>query len=234
MDSARDTEAKARVSRRYEGERASAYYQDFQRPSARRGVSLLEGVFGPHVHRDDRLVDFGCGGGWLIERLDVAEKVGIEVNPVARADALGRGLDVRADLGEVPDAFADVVISNHALEHTLEPYAALGEIRRVLRPGGRLVLVLPVGDWRAERRVERDDVNGHMFSWTSQNIYNLLTEVGFDQVRPEVISEAWPPKADVLARVPPLYRASARIWSQLRRIRELRTVARNPPAGSEA
>jgi SAM-dependent methyltransferase len=150
------------------------------------------------------------------------------VNPVARQDARGRGLDVRESLHRLDDATADVVISNHALEHTLQPFEHLREIHRVLVPGGRLVLHLPVGDWRTERRVNPDDINGHLYSWTSQNIYNLLTEAGFVDVEPHVVTFAWPPYAHRLARIPALYRVTGTAWSVLRRIRELRTTATKP------
>ena len=49
----------------------------------------------------------------------------------------------------VPSQTIDVVISNHALEHTLSPFDELVELRRVLRSGRRLeVLWLPLDDWR--------------------------------------------------------------------------------------
>jgi SAM-dependent methyltransferase len=47
------------------------------------------------------------------------------------------------DLSRIADASYDVVLSSHALEHMANPIKALKEWRRVLRPGGTLVLVLP-------------------------------------------------------------------------------------------
>jgi SAM-dependent methyltransferase len=54
--------------------------------------------------------------------------------------------DVRIDLQDIdlPDASLDVVMTSHVLEHVPETDRALGEIRRVLKPGGSLVLLVPV------------------------------------------------------------------------------------------
>lgn len=45
---------------------------------------------------------------------------------------------------DLPDACLDVVLSAHVLEHVPDTDAALGELRRVLVPGGHLVLQVPI------------------------------------------------------------------------------------------
>jgi SAM-dependent methyltransferase len=47
------------------------------------------------------------------------------------------------DLHGVPDNSYDFLLSSHCLEHVANPLAALREWRRVVRPGGALVLILP-------------------------------------------------------------------------------------------
>ncbi len=47
------------------------------------------------------------------------------------------------DLHGVPDATYDFVLSSHCLEHVANPLAALAEWRRIVRPGGALILLLP-------------------------------------------------------------------------------------------
>ena len=51
-----------------------------------------------------------------------------------------------ADLREISSAKYDFVLSSHMLEHTANPLGALAEWRRLLRPGGALVLVVPHRD----------------------------------------------------------------------------------------
>lgn len=66
------------------------------------------------------------------------------------ADIAG-GFDLRLDIEAIalPDAAVDLVIANHVLEH-VDDRAALAELRRILRPGGRAVLTVPlVEGWDA-------------------------------------------------------------------------------------
>lgn len=61
-----------------------------------------------------------------------------------RAKSPGRQFVSEAtDLSRIADATYDFVLSSHCLEHVANPLAALQEWRRVMRPGGILVLILP-------------------------------------------------------------------------------------------
>lgn len=55
------------------------------------------------------------------------------------------GMDLRADVTRLPlaDASFDLVLCSHVLEHVPDDAAALAEFRRVLRPGGAAVLMVP-------------------------------------------------------------------------------------------
>ena len=81
------------------------------------------------VRPADRVLDFGCGGGFLVANLTCAERFGIEPNPAGREMAKSNGVtafaspaDALAALGE---GTLDLIISDNALEHALEPYREL-------------------------------------------------------------------------------------------------------------
>lgn len=121
----------------------------------------------------ERVVDIGCGAGidsLIAARMvgDGGEVVGVDMTPAmlarARASATQGGFrNVRFHEGlaeslPVADDWADVVISNGVLNLFPDKYAALREMARVLKPGGRLqigdILVQkPVGD-RAKRDID--------------------------------------------------------------------------------
>lgn len=213
-----------RVGRHYRGD-AAADYLAYQRGIAALGAQLNRWKFEPHIDPRDALVDFGCGTGSLLVQLDAASKVGIEVSEPARHEAEAAGLTVVASTSELDDATADVLISNHVLEHTLAPLDELRELRRVLRPTGKLVLWLPFDDWRRQRK-PRPDPNHHLYTWTPLLLRNLLEEAGFDVREARVVTHAWPPATARLARLPrPAFDLLARIWSLLRQRRQVMAVA---------
>jgi SAM-dependent methyltransferase len=98
------------------------------------------------------VLDLGCGSGDFLEMAaeQGARVHGVDLDPQCCADARGRGLSIDCSdvleylRGAAPDQF-DGVFCAHLIEHL--PYSAVLEvvrgIMRVLRPGGRVVLVTP-------------------------------------------------------------------------------------------
>lgn len=228
-------EAKPPVGHHYKGERGAEYFA-WQKQGAELGAELELHKFEPHITPDSTVVDFGCGTGYLLGLLAAREAVGIEPNDVARADAAERGLRVVASASELPEGFADVVISNHALEHTLRPLDELEAIRRLIKPGGKLVVWLPIDDWRTQRKPDPADVNHHLYTWTPLLLSNLLDEAGFDVVESRVVAYAWPQLHDRLYRLLPrrLFDAVCVLWSIQRRRRQVMAVARPRAAADQA
>jgi SAM-dependent methyltransferase len=217
------------VARHYRGELGEDYFA-WQGSGAPLGARIELAKFEPHVAPDDTVVDFGCGGAWLLELLEAGKRVGVEPNPAARAAAAARGLEVVASSADLPDAFADVVISNHALEHTISPWHELRELHRCLKPGGRLVLWLPLDDWRTQRRLSGEDINHHLHTWTPLLLRNLLEEAGFEVRECKVETHAWPQFHEVLFQRLPrkAFDALARVWAFATRHRQLMALAVRP------
>jgi SAM-dependent methyltransferase len=92
----------------------------------------------------ERILDLGCGDGRLTLEAAAggARLTGVDLSPDLAVSARARGLDVQvADAAALPypDASFDAVLSNAALHWMTEPEPVLGEVARVLKPGGRLV-----------------------------------------------------------------------------------------------
>ena len=92
-----------------------------------------------------RVLEAGCGTGELAERVLRelgAEVVAVDISSRMVALTAARGIDARvADVQALPfeDAEFDVAVANWVLHHAADVDVALGELARVLRPGGRLV-----------------------------------------------------------------------------------------------
>ena len=118
---------------------------------ARRQAQMLAAVLAQHPGAQ-RIVDVGCGDGaatYLVKKLDARNTVvGIDWSATALARARSRGLlviqgGVDAAGLPLPDACADVVIMSELIEHLVDTDGAVDEARRVLRPGGALLLSTP-------------------------------------------------------------------------------------------
>jgi ArsR family transcriptional regulator len=141
------------------------------------------------------VVDAGCGEGYLTaEAAEWAEKV-IAVDRskdmLRRARQLARKRELHniawkvGEIEQLPldDASADVVLLSQALHHAARPERAVAEAVRVVRVGGK-VLVL---DLRAH---DQEWVKGRLgdqwLGFTDDALHDLLTEAGLDDVRVQV------------------------------------------------
>lgn len=98
------------------------------------------------IGEGDRVLEVGCGRGHLTQALadQGADIVGIDANPYVE-DVSDSPLvrHMKAEALEFEDGSFDFVVSVHAIEHIPELEMALSEMARVLRPGGKAILVYP-------------------------------------------------------------------------------------------
>ncbi len=180
-------------------------YFAYQRSIAESNSAILALKFERFVKPLDCVLDFGCGGGYLLKALNCTQRIGVEINPAARLEAAKNGVQCHATLDAVAGGIADVAISNHALEHVPYPIEALRQIKGKLKPGGTLVLCVPADDWRTQRFYDPKDVNHHLHTWTPLLLGHSLSEAGFSVRRGDiaVLTHAWPPRVSALWRILP-------------------------------
>jgi SAM-dependent methyltransferase len=146
------------------------------------------------VRAGDAVLDLGCGAGEFTRELSRAGAVpvGVEVAEAAlrRARAAAPELDFRlAPIDEplpLDDASFDVVWASEVIEHVSDTAMWLSEVRRVLVPGGRLLLSTPShGRLRvALRGIEpfSEPLGDHLHLYTRSSLSNVLGEFGFGQI----------------------------------------------------
>ena len=185
--------------------------------------------FEDFVRPEDAVIDYGCGGGHLLKHLDCAKKLGIEINPTARKEAAGLGIDVVASAADVEDDWADLIISNNALEHTTRPLDELIALRPKVKAGGRVVFVVPnesiKWDWAP------GDVNQHLYCWSPMSIGDLFTHAGFEVESSKPFLHKWPRHRyrEVAKLGSGLFHLVCRVYAHLERSWfQIRVVARRP------
>lgn len=132
----------------------------------------------PYVKAGDTVFEYGVGWGWNLGALKCARKIGFDIAEAVRDKVKGQGIEFIAP-AELADSSVDVVICHHTLEHLSEPVAALGEMRRILKPGGKLLLFVPFERESKYCHFDPNEPNHHLYSWNVQTLCNLVEECGF-------------------------------------------------------
>jgi SAM-dependent methyltransferase len=125
-----------------------------------------------------KVLDYGSGIGQVTAALP--NTACFDFSPFALAELRKRGRMVFENRSEIPRGEFDYVLSSHSLEHSPTPYDDLQEFRQYVRPGGRLLLVLPI---EVNLRPSlQPDWDRHLQAWTFQTITNLLSVTGWNPI----------------------------------------------------
>ena len=146
----------------------------------------------------ERVLDLGCGAGRFVAALRDAgaDPVGVEVAEAAleRARKVAPGADLRLlePDGSVPleHGSVDLVWCSEVLEHVADTGHLLLEARRVLRPGGRLLVTVPYHGTAKAVMIALDHFDAHfdpqgqhLRFFTRSSLARTLTDAGFADVR---------------------------------------------------
>jgi len=199
--------------------RRRAKSQEFFATAAAGWDRLREDLFGDTFYLwavlgliDPALVvgDLGCGTGQLtatvapyVQRV-VAIDSSADMLDAARQRLAGMtNVDLRqGELEALPvgNAELDAAMMSLVLHYSPDPARALAEVARVLRPGGRVLVV----DMLPHERVEYQQQMGHVWlGFSEKQVARFLTGAGFDDVRVRALP------ADPDARGPALFAAVA-------------------------
>jgi 2-polyprenyl-3-methyl-5-hydroxy-6-metoxy-1,4-benzoquinol methylase len=142
---------------------------------------------------DNTILDIGCGEGILLEKLTKRYPhrniVGLDTMP--ENVQIGSNLGLPVKLGDIyhldlPDNSMDVVILMEVIEHLVNPDLAFEEIHKVLKPGGKLLIVFPNDAFFLIARIltlkfkEAAYDPGHQKQWTHREIRGFLNDHNFD------------------------------------------------------
>ncbi len=179
---------------------------------------LCADFFQRWVPEDGVVLDLGAGFCEFVNHIRARERVAVEADPRARALA-APGVEVHTgvaqDLGWRADASVDVVFASNVFEHLptkADVLTALREVHRVLRPGGRFLILQP--NIRYAYR-EYWDFFDHHLPFSHLAMAEALESSGFtiEELRPRFLPystksrlPSWPVLVRLYLRLPLLHR----------------------------
>ena len=173
-----------RWAKSYDRGRLRSWFTDGQ-------AEILEAL---DLQEDDWLLDVGCGTGWAVmqaaQMVPSGKACGIDLSPgmISRANDLADGFSTVefkvADAESIPypEQSFDAILCTNSFHHYSTPVRALSEMRRVLKPGGRLII--RDSDRGACRwvwfwdRLNRAFEKGHVRYHTRTEVFELLEQAG--------------------------------------------------------
>jgi ubiquinone/menaquinone biosynthesis C-methylase UbiE len=156
---------------------------------------LCASLITPKISPGATVLDIGCGQGWQLAEIRKlrpdAKLHGMDISPklvsLARAHVPDGDFQTGdADNLNYDDAQFDVVLMTEVLEHLSDPVLALTQLKRVLKPGGWLLMTVPNRDWMRydwylSNRKAYQPVDD---KWYRVNeVQKYLKEAGFDICR---------------------------------------------------
>jgi len=135
-----------------------------------------------------RVLDLGCGRGDFSRAF---KELGLEVCGLDREESASsnlEGIDVKycdIEKGAFPyaEGFFDLVFTKSVIEHLFEPDLFIRSCMRVLKPGGRIIILTP--DWVSQRTVFFDD-HTHRHPYSLASVESILNVYGFKDVGSEL------------------------------------------------
>jgi SAM-dependent methyltransferase len=149
-----------------------------------------------------QILDAGCGSGRnMVELARHGSVTGVELShtSVCLARARAAGEVVEGSVLAMPfdaDSF-DLAVCLDVIEHLEDDLGALRELRRVVAPGGSLLVTVPAYQWLWSGH---DEINHHHRRYTRSSLQRIAEEAGWEQVRTTYFNSLLLPVA-ILLRV---------------------------------
>ncbi len=165
-----------------------------------RRTVLEQVISGLRLPARARILDAGCGSGRnMVELARHGSVTGVELSDTSVEIARGRGVGevIAGSVLEMPfaaDSF-DLAVCLDVIEHLDDDHAALTELRRVIAPGGSLLVTVPAYPWLWSGH---DVINHHRRRYTRRSLQRAAEQAGWEQVRTTYFNSLLLPVAIIL------------------------------------
>lgn len=162
----------------------------FQEEIGKHAAEIFSTFYNSKIKYDSTVVDFGCGGGFLLEKINCKNKIGIEINPFLIKRLEGK-FKIYQSLNHIRDDSIDIFILHSVLGHLKNPFKTISKIRSKLKENGIIIIYVISDKYNYKLK---DDINKIYYSFSERNLTNIFSTLGFQLEYVKFYKHHWPPK----------------------------------------
>ena len=138
------------------------------------------------MQKGQKFLEPGCGRGEFLEEFN---KLGLDCYGIDVSEYSGsmcpdvevkKKVDLENDAWPFPDNYFDIIYNKSLMEHLRNPDRFLEEARRVLKPGGKIICLIP--DWESNYKTYFDDFT-HRTPFTSVSLSDIYKITDYNNIK---------------------------------------------------
>lgn len=167
----------------------SKSYFNWYKDIGKFGGIINQRFFKNYIDQEDKVLDFGCGGGYLIKRLNCKKKYGYEINQYIIKNE--KDLKIYSKFSDIKKIKFNKIISNQVLPHLHNPKQEIINLKKLLKKNGLMIFVFTCDGPKIKYQI--NDINFKCYSWSPMGIGNLFSSCGLKVIKSETFFYKWPP-----------------------------------------
>ncbi|MDC3174125.1 class I SAM-dependent methyltransferase, partial [Candidatus Pelagibacter sp.] len=153
-------------------------------------------LFKNFIKKNSKVLDFGCGNGALLSKLNINEKVGIENNQFSTKELNKKKIKNFVTLKNVKNNHFNLVFALSVIDHLEYPAKTIKELKKKLTRNGKLIIIIRQDSFNQNKL--NSTYNEHLYSWSPLSFTKFLKNQGIFVIKYKYLRFTLPPKFNFL------------------------------------